>query len=366
MNKKKIKWLLVGLSAIIYLVLPLKVQANEMNFSVRSIFPENQIDQSSSYYNLLVKPGDEEVIQMEITNDTDKDIVIAMSANSAITNDNGVVDYSMKDTKKDSSASFVFNEIAEVPDEVKIPKNSKKIVEATLKIPKKEFSGYILGGIYFEQKNDVSEADDEDASVTVKNNFSYIVGVLLSESAVSDLRPELDLNKIETTQINGVNAIIMNIQNKQPVMIPKLSIEAKIYYENQKEPSYQSKNEDLKMAPNTNFNYTVQLKNQAFVPGKYTVKIKANDGYRDWEWEKKFEITEETAKKFNETAVSIPPEENKSLPWIIIIPVVLVIIAAIGGLIYYFKRKAKQAEAEIQRLKKKNHTHKKKKVSPEK
>lgn len=39
------------------------------------------------------------------------------------------------------------------------------------------------------------------------------------------------------------------------------------------------------MAPNTNFNYRIDLKEQPFVPGNYTVKIKANDGYQDYSWE---------------------------------------------------------------------------------
>ena len=46
------------------------------------------------------------------------------------------------------------------------------------------------------------------------------------------------------------------------------------------------------MAPNTNFNYRIDLKEQPFVPGNYTVKIKVNDGYQDYSWEKHLVIQE--------------------------------------------------------------------------
>ena len=50
------------------------------------------------------------------------------------------------------------------------------------------------------------------------------------------------------------------------------------------------------MAPNTNFNYRIDLKEQPFVPGNYTVKIKVNDGYQDYSWEKHLVIQEKEAK----------------------------------------------------------------------
>lgn len=58
-----------------------------------------------------------------------------------------------------------------------------------------------------------------------------------------------------------------------------------LYYEKETKPRYENHQESLTMAPNTNFNYRIDLKEQPFVPGNYTVKIKANDGYQDYSWE---------------------------------------------------------------------------------
>ena len=47
-----------------------------------------------------------------------------------------------------------------------------------------------------------------------------------------------------------------------------------MYYEKETKPRYENHQESLTMAPNTNFNYRIDLKEQPFVPGNYTVKSK--------------------------------------------------------------------------------------------
>ncbi|MDA9472394.1 DUF916 and DUF3324 domain-containing protein [Enterococcus sp. 5H] len=324
-------------------VVGMNAQAGELDFSVRAILPESQRSKDISYFDLRVKLGAIEKLSVELTNDTDKDVTVITSANSAITNDNGITDYSHKETKKDSSAAVTFSEISEMSEEITIPANSKKMIECVVTMPKESFDGYILGGLYFEQKDDGSEDAKKGDSVAVGNRFSYVVGVLLSETD-KEVKPELALNNVEATQINGNNAVIMNIQNKQAAMIKKLKVDGELYYENEKKPRYENHQVDLTMAPNTNFNYRIDLKEQAFIPGNYTVKLKANDGYKDWTWEEKFTIKEKEAKEYNSSAVNLPPEKN-SFPWVTVAVIVVVLLVVIIGIIYYFQKKMKKEHA---------------------
>ncbi len=319
------------------------VYANEMDFSVRAILPENQRSQDVSYFDLRVTPEQKQTLSIELTNDTDRDIKIIASANSAITNDNGIADYSHKKTKKDPSASITFSEIAQMPEEIVLPKKSKKTIECVITMPEQSFDGYVLGGLYFEQKKEETEESNKNEAVAVGNRFSYVVGVLLSETD-QEVRPELALNEVKASQFNGNNNVTMNIQNKQSAMVKKLQIDAKLYYENEKKPRYENHQETLTMAPNTNFNYRIDLKEQPFVAGNYIVKIKANDGYKDWSWERKFDIKEKEAKKYNTTAINLPPEPKKQVPWAIIISLGIGILAVIIGIIYYFRRKMKKTQ----------------------
>lgn len=342
MMKKRIALLFF---AIIFIMISLNVgfvsQASEIDFNVKAILPENQRSKEISYFDLRVVPGTTQTLSVELTNDTEKDVTVYASANSAITNDNGVVDYSYKETKKDSSASFTFSEIAKIPKEIVLPKKSTQAVDVVVDIPKESFDGFVLGGLYFEQKE--AEETKSEGALAVGNRFSYVVGVLLSETD-TEVKPELVLNDVKATQISGNNAVSMNIQNKQAAMVKKLQLDAKLYYENETKPRYENHQESLTMAPNTNFNYKIDLKEQPFVPGNYTVKINANDGFRDWSWEKKFEIKEKEAKKYNATAINLPPDQKPKFPWIPVIGIGIGILAVILGIVYYFKQKMKQEQ----------------------
>lgn len=346
MNKKMPK----SVCAIIFLFFCLGggivSQASEIDFNVKAILPENQRSKEISYFDLRVTPGDTQTLSVELTNDTEKEVTVYASANSAITNDNGIVDYSYTDAKKDTSVVFTFSEIAKMPKEIILPKKSTKVVECVIKLPKESFDGYVLGGLYFEQKEDKKEKSQ--GALAVGNRFSYVVGVLLSETD-QEVKPELALNKVEATQINGNNAVIMNVQNKENAMIKKLQLDAKLYYEKETKPRYENHQEALTMAPNTNFNYKIDLKDQPFVAGRYTVKIKANDGYQDWNWEKSFVIKEKEAKKYNVTAINLPPDSKQTIPWTLVISIGTGILVVVLGIIYYFNQKMKKEQKRQQK-----------------
>ena len=80
------------------------------NFFCKAILPDNQRTKETSYFDLRVAPNQTQKLQIELTNQTANDITVLASANAAITNDNGLADYSHAETK-DPSAPFTFNEI---------------------------------------------------------------------------------------------------------------------------------------------------------------------------------------------------------------------------------------------------------------
>lgn len=343
---KKIKYVVALFVGCFALFFPLTTVVGEsLNFSVKAILPEDQRDKDHSYFDLRVNPGEKRVIQVELTNDTDEELVVAASANAAITNDNGVVDYSHSKTEKDSTAKTIFSEIASMPKEITLPKKSKKTVDVTITMPNEVYNGYILGGLYFEQKNTDKPNKDSNEAVLIENRYSYVVGVLLSETDES-VPPELKLNEVKATQLNLNNAVIMNIQNTTAAMIPNLTLDAKLYYENETKPRYEHHQEGIKMAPNTNFNYRIELKEQPFVAGNYKVKVVASDGNREWEWEKAFEIEAKEAKKYNETAINLPPEPKNNVSWILILIAGILFLLLLTVLFFHIRQKKQEKPKE--------------------
>ncbi len=121
----------------------------EMKFAVTAVIPENQIDKNQSYFDLKMKPGQKQTLQVQMKNDTDKDVIVETYANTAITNSNGIVDYSTKNPKFDSTLKFPFSKIAKVQKETKIPAKSTVTLDVNVEMPNEPFDGVILGGTVF-------------------------------------------------------------------------------------------------------------------------------------------------------------------------------------------------------------------------
>ncbi len=143
----------------------------------------------------------------------------------------------------------------------------------------------------------------------------------------------------KTTPINGRNVVTANLQNVKPAMLKNLSVDAKIYKEKGTDVLFEAKKENLRMAPNSNFDYAISWENKAFDPGTYRVEVKATDGDQKWEWTKKFTIEGKTADKLNDTAV----EAKKDYTLYYIIGGVLLLIILLV-LVFFLGRRSKKED----------------------
>ncbi|MEG0781568.1 DUF916 and DUF3324 domain-containing protein [Carnobacterium sp.] len=315
------------------------VFANEMNFSVQAILPENQRDKKQSYFDLKMEPKQEQVIQIELKNDTEEDIIVETTANTAVTNDNGLADYTKSAGKKDSSLKISFAEIANVPKETLVPKQSSTLLDVQLKMPDEVYDGVLLGGLYFKEKEVESEkTEKEEGAVAIENRFAYSVGVLLTETDVV-VQPKLALNEVKADQKTGHNIISLNLQNQHAALVKKLKVDAKIYEQGNKTILYEKKQDDLRMAPNSNFNYAIDVVDTELKPGTYEAEVVANDGYRDWKMKKTFVIESAEAEKLNKSSIDDPPKTFDSR-WYILIGGIAVIF--VGGIAYWLGRNGRK------------------------
>ncbi|MGX7418190.1 DUF916 and DUF3324 domain-containing protein [Carnobacterium gallinarum] len=330
---------LLGISSCFFGIAPQVSLAHEMNFAVKAILPENQRNKEQSYFDLRMTAGQEQVLQVELQNETDQDIIVETTANTATTNDNGIADYTNSTSKKDSSLAFSFAEIATVPKETVVPKKSTQTLEVTLKMPTKEFDGYLLGGLYFKEKDTTEKNAESKDSVAIENKFAYTIGVLLSETD-QDIKPKLALNDVKPSQKVGHNVVLLNIQNQNPAMVQKMRVEAKVYAADKKEVLYAKQQDNLKMAPNSNFNYSIPLDDQAFKPGNYQVELTANDGYRDWKMSKDFVVKSDVADKYNKTSLDVQAKP-RDYSWFFLGGGVVLIIA-VGSFAYWSGRRSQK------------------------
>ncbi|GAB6516634.1 DUF916 and DUF3324 domain-containing protein [Bacillus thuringiensis] len=320
-----------------FMVNAFSVYAAEMKFAVTAVIPENQIDKNQTYFDLKMQPGQKQTIQVQMKNDTNKEVVVESFANTAITNSNGITDYSTVEPKTDSTLKYPFSKIAKMPKETKVPANSIVTVDINLEMPNESFDGVILGGLYFKEKED-ENAKKKDEGVQIENKYAYAIGVVLKETD-AEVKPDMKLNEVKPTQINGRNVVTTNLQNVKPAMLKNLSVDAKVYKEKGTDILFEAKKENLRMAPNSNFDYAISWENKAFDPGTYRVEVKATDGDQKWEWTKKFTIEGKTADKLNDTAV----EAKKDYTLYYIIGGVLLLIILLV-LVFFLGRRSKKED----------------------
>ncbi|MBE9388220.1 DUF916 and DUF3324 domain-containing protein [Vagococcus salmoninarum] len=352
------------------------------NVSVTTNQPKNQIDKNQSFFDVLLAPGATQELEVVLRNNTEKDLVMLASVNTAVTNDNGVVDYSWSvpfaqelakennqdpanltiDVEKiayDSTLKVPLSTIATIAPEIKVPANSETIAKVTVDMPKEAIRGVIAGGVYLSQKADETENEETNQGVQIKNKFVYVVGVQLRQKAdISELLPELILDpaKISPTQVNYRNYLGVNLQNSEPIYIRDLKVDAQITKKGQKGILFETAETGLKMAPNSNFNFGINWNNQEFKGGKYRLQLKARseDYDKEWSWEEDFTIESDIAKKLNQRAVELDKNSNLLLYLIILALILLIILLVIAYLMKrHLDKKKEMAKGNKQRQNKK-------------
>ncbi|EUJ46643.1 DUF916 and DUF3324 domain-containing protein [Paenilisteria rocourtiae] len=319
------------------LLFPVHTDASEMNFSVSANIPENQIDKTKSYFHLKLAPGNEQTVYVTITNETSQEITILTSVNTAVTNDNGIVDYSQENPKIDNTLKYPLSKITESAGEVVLPAHSSKNYPIKISMPDKAFDGTILGGVYFKEKTaDKSESQSKD--IQIENQYAYVIGMMLSQND-TQIKADLKLNEITPTQVNYRNVVTANLQNTEATILKDLDIEAQIFKRDGSKVLHENFKQNMRMAPNSNFNFPISWGTKEFEPGRYRLDMIATSGEQVWKWSEYFTIDGKTADALNETALDI--ERDYTLLYIIAGSLLTLLILF---LVFLLGRKSKKDE----------------------
>ena len=94
--KNKGNFCLAVLSFLVFFFIIQPVQATEneaIGYSVAPVIPDNQLGDTSSYFDIRVEPNQEQTIQVELRNDSTEDKTVQAQLANATTNINGLVVY---------------------------------------------------------------------------------------------------------------------------------------------------------------------------------------------------------------------------------------------------------------------------------
>ncbi len=280
-----------------------------------------------------MESGKTQELQIQVENLTDSGKTLKISPNTAFTNANGVIEYSKANLKKDSSAKYTFSELMSKAQQVKLAAHETKTVTFKLKVPKNSFRGNILGGFYVTPVEKETAADEQSGGMQINNKFAMLVGAHLHGRG--SVMPQLKLNKVKPTLNSRQPVILANVQNTEPIAFGNMTIDAQITKKGSDKVLYERKKDKMQMAPNSNFNYAINVDNKGFQTGDYTLKMTAKAAGKTWNFTRNFKITRETT-KLNADASGI---EKPDYTWAYIAGGAALLVVIAGLAFYLGKRK---------------------------
>lgn len=206
----------------------ISVSASAFNFSVTPITSENQIDKRKTYFDLQLDPDQEVEVKAELRNDTEKEVKIDISVNSATTNSNVMVEYGKNEIEKDMSLILDLVDYVSYPQIVTLKPKSVQTVAFHVRMPNERFDGVLAGGITFQEiQTEKDQTETKDQSLSIENEYTYIIALLMQQT-LNEVAPNLTLHEVKPDQINARNVILANVQNDQKTYINQVVIETKI------------------------------------------------------------------------------------------------------------------------------------------
>ncbi|WP_301405874.1 DUF916 and DUF3324 domain-containing protein [Enterococcus entomosocium] len=342
MNQKQKVPKIVWLIAALLFFAPMSAQAEEtaLNVYANPIFPESQVDEGKGYYDLHLAPNEQETIQVEIGNNSTEPIRVQVTAHTAFTNVLGKVEYGKEAAEPDPTLIHSLADLIEPSGVIELAGNESKIIDLPLHMPADAFEGFLAGGLRIAEYKDENEESEEPEGegVAIKNEFAYVIGVVVSNSR-DTVQPELELLDVFADQLNYRNVISANLQNFTPTFVNRLEVEATVQKVGEEEILYQASQEQMQMAPNSNFNFPVSLEGDRFSSGDYVLKMTARSGKEEWEWERKFTIDADEARALNQADVTIDTSINW---WMIGAISLLILLAAV--ILYLLIKQKKQSK----------------------
>ncbi len=323
----------------------LYANTEEADFTVQAVLPENQVNQNVSYFDLLMEPGDEQTLEVVLTNKTDKPVDVQVEAITASTNRNGIIDYSTPNIS-DETMEVVFSEIANVlTPNLTIDPLSSTTAQVEITMPKEEYDGIVLGGI-------VVTGDPEDGQgegTSIVNQFSYVIGTQLTETDKT-VNPDFELASVSPDVVDFLPALVAELRNTNSQIVKDATVSVELYRgSNQNTLIAEYNKGNIDVAPNSIFPLTLYLENGELTAGKYSGRILLEHEGEEWEFEFGFEISEDEAKSLEDNSIITYPEETDSQMVLYVIIGILILVILIFILFFIlFKRRKEEEEEEIE------------------
>ena len=255
------------------------------SFSVRLILPQNQEREESTFFDLRMEPGQEQVVDVEVINHTGETIKVEVNIFTAITNRSGFVEYQLLPEEPDSTLPYLMEDLITIPSYVEIPPEGTSWVPIQIQMPEEAYNGVLAGSI--EMKRVASQEQENTAGL--RNVYSFLTVILLHQGEVVFPQMVSRGTQVEFTTAEGLFAT--NFQNTEAAFASALKIQTVISNKQTGEVVFENKTKGLQMAPHSNFWYQVQVEGEELSEGIYMIHYVLESGDLSWEFKEHIRIT---------------------------------------------------------------------------
>lgn len=304
--------------------------AQSSTFAIAPVYT-NKVSKDSGYFDVTAKPGQKVSFAADVTNMSKSTKTIKVKVGDAYTSDAGQVVYDLNGPR-DDSAKYRLSTLAGKAQKVTLKAGKTQRVSFTVTVPQSGLRGILLGSLYAIDTGAYGKSSN--GSMSVRNKYAMYSAIELRTNT-NYVHPDLRLKKVDVGMQTGKAAVLATIQNFEPQLFGKMTVNAKVYQGNSAKPFLTRKVNGYAMAPNSHFNFGLPT-NNALVAGKYTIDLTAKSGDRTWHFRRSFTVTQAKANKVNKAASL---KVDNTIPWWLIALLVLLIIIILLLIILLLKRR---------------------------
>ena len=313
-------------------------KAEGMDFDVRVFPPENQRRQDAPGFDLLMAPGSEQVVEIELGNTSSEPITLIIAIATATTDNGGTVLFRPQEGHiHDNTLLYAMEDITGIESSTVVLEGDERIrIPVTIKMPDTAFDGVLAGGISIMQYVDIDEAMTAGTGMII-NRFWMEIPILLRQTE-EVVWPDLSLLEVHASQRNWRNIFAVRLQNPEAMFINDMEVFAYVNRAGEMEALFEQHMEQMQVAPNSNFTLAIPLSGERFVPGYYDFQMEVIAKNGNWSFRQRFYVSAGEAEAFNATDVSI----QRTPLWIFIAAGGVLVFVIFLAYIVIFRRKSRK------------------------
>lgn len=330
MNLFRNIFVLTGITSLLILIAPQGTgqTAPYGAFNINPVLPDNQLSESSSFYDLKLGTSEEQELTLDVNNTGTEAMLARITLFDGFTEENAEKSFE-RQVELDPSMRTPMTSFATLEtNEIKVEAGETKSVHVKLKLPDEEFNGVSVGGITV-TADYYDKTSKKVKGFSVGNRLSYVVAIQVRMND-NEVSKNLNYIKTELTYDGEKPTFLTYIQNDQPIVMNNVTIDGEIRDVNGNVIAEISKNNGG-IYPNTNFPIKYNLlENEKLEKGKYKVDVAITSDEDTWQWE---DIV-----NFEELDNHVEEEKNKDNFYVLVILLFIIIVILILYKLYSNKR----------------------------